>query len=292
MWQRAGVGGGALALVLAAAVLHAVWNLAAKGVTEDRLLFIWLYAALSASIWVPVAVVWVVVTDERPNWVWLGAAALSAAMHIAYQLVLQRGYAEGELNVVYPIARGTGPLLTFVVAATVLGERPGVVAGLGVLLVVVGVLLISWSPGAASRQPLAGCPVGTVTGVTIAAYTLWDSHAVTDLDVPPVTYFVLGLVCQVPALTLMARRRIRDVRRAWPALARPAWVVALLSPLAYILVLRAMQEAPVALVAAARESSIVVGALFGWLVLKEARPLHRLVGSAVVAVGIAAIVLG
>ena len=105
-------------------------------------------------------------------------------------------------------------------------------------------------------------------------------------------YFVLGLVCQVPVLTLMARRRIPDVRRAWPSLARPAWVVALLSPVAYILVLRAMQEAPVALVAAARESSIVVGALFGWLVLKEARPLHRLVGSAVVAVGIAAIVLG
>ena len=78
----------------------------------------------------------------------------------------------------------------------------------------------------------------------------------------------------------------------WPALRRPALAVALLSPLAYIFVLRAMQEAPVALVAAARESSIVVGALFGWLVLKEARPLHRLVGSAVVAAGIAAIVIG
>ena len=292
VWQPAGVGPGALALVLTAAVLHAVWNLAAKGVTEDRLLFIWLYAALSVVVWVPVGVVWVVVTGDRPQWVWLGAAALSAAMHIGYQLALQRGYAEGELNVVYPVARGTGPLLTFVIAATVLDERPGVVAGIGVLLVVVGVLLISWSPGAAHGNPWPGVLWGLLTGVGIAAYTLWDSHAVTDLDVSPVPYFVLGLVCQVPVLTLMARRRIPDVRRAWPALARPAWVVALLSPVAYILVLRAMQEAPVALVAAARESSIVVGALFGWLVLKEARPLHRLVGSVVVAVGIAAIVIG
>ena len=81
----------ALALVLTAAVLHALWNLAAKGVTEDRLLFIWVYAALSAAIWVPVAVVWVVVTDERPTWVWLGAAALSAAMHIAYQWCCSAG---------------------------------------------------------------------------------------------------------------------------------------------------------------------------------------------------------
>ena len=75
-------------------------------------------------------------------------------------------------------------------------------------------------------------------------------------------------------------------------MARPALAVALLSPIAYILVLRAMQEAPVALVAAARESSIVVGALLGWLVLGEARGAHRLAGSVVVAAGIAAIVVG
>ncbi len=286
------MGGEALALVLCAAVLHALWNLAAKGVTEDRLLFIWLYATLGVAIWVPIAVVWVVASGERPTWVWLGAAAVSGAMHIAYGLVLQRGYAEGDLNLVYPIARGTGPLLTFAVAVTVLGERPGLAGAAGVLLVVVGVLLISYSPRKTHGPTRAGVLWGAATGVTIAAYTLWDSHAVTDLDVPPVTYFVLGLICQVAALTLMAGRRIRDVRRVWPSLRRPALAVALLSPLAYIFVLRAMQEAPVALVAAARESSIVVGALVGWLVLKEARPLHRLVGSAVVAAGIAAIVIG
>jgi drug/metabolite transporter (DMT)-like permease len=286
------VGGEALALVLAAAVLHATWNLAAKGVTDDRLVFIWLYTAMSAAIWIPVAVVWMVTYDERPTWVWLGAAAVSASMHIAYNLALQRGYAEGDLNLVYPIARGTGPLLTFVVAVTLLDERPGLVGGLGVLLVVSGVLLISYSPRTAHGHARGGVFWGALTGVTIAAYTLWDSHTVTDLDVPPVGYFVLGLVCQVPALTVMANVRIREVRRAWPSLRMPALAVALLAPLAYIFVLRAMQEAPVALVAAARESSIVVGALFGWLVLKEARPLHRLVGSAVVAIGIAMLVAG
>jgi drug/metabolite transporter (DMT)-like permease len=286
------VGPGALALVLTAAVLHALWNLAAKGVTEDRLLFIWVYAGLSAAIWIPVAVAWMLVTGDRPQWVWLGAAAVSAAMHIAYQLVLQRGYAEGELNLVYPLARGTGPSLTLMVAVTVLGERPGVVGAVGVLLVIAGVLLISWSPRAAHGNPWPGVFWGVLTGVTIAAYTVWDSNAVTDLDVSPTPYFVLGLLCQVPALTVLARRRIPEVRRAWPALARPAFAVALLSPVAYILVLRAMQEAPVALVAAARESSIVVGALLGWLALGETRGAHRLAGSVVVAAGIAAIVIG
>ena len=101
--------GTALALVLAAALLHATWNLAAKGVGSSRVAFIWLYVVASAAIWVPVGVLWVVVTGERPTWTWLGAAAVSSALHIVYQLVLQRGYAEGDLNLVYPLARGTGP---------------------------------------------------------------------------------------------------------------------------------------------------------------------------------------
>ena len=282
----------ALALVLTAAVLHALWNYVAKGVTEDRLLFIWTYSMLGAVLLLPVGVVWVVLSDESPSLVWVGAAAFSAALHIVYQLTLQRGYAEGDLNLVYPLARGIGPLLTFVVAVTVLGEQPGVVAGVGVALVVAGVLVISWSPRATHGNPWPGVLWGSLTGVAIAAYTLWDSHTVTDLEVPPLPYFALNVVLQVPVLTLMARRRIPQVRHAWPRLVRPALAVAVLSSIAYLLVLVAMQQAPVSLVAAARESSIVVGALLGWLALGETRGGHRLAGSAVVAAGICAIVLG
>ncbi len=281
--------------MLTAAVLHALWNYAAKGVSEDRLLFIWTYAVLGAVILLPVGTVWVLVSGDTPSLVWVGAAALSASMHIAYQLTLQRGYAEGDLNLVYPLARGTGPLLTFVVAVTVLGESPGIVAGVGVALVVAGVLLISWSPATARAthgHPWPGILWGSLTGVAIAAYTLWDSHAVTDLEVPPLPYFALNVVLQVPALSIMARRRIPRVRQAWPRLVRPALAVAVLSSVAYVLVLFAMQHAPVALVAAARESSIVVGAILGWMALGETRGAHRLAGSVVVAAGIAAIVMG
>jgi drug/metabolite transporter (DMT)-like permease len=286
------VSGTALALVLAAALLHATWNLAAKGGAGDRVAFIWLYILASSVLWLPVGVVWVVATGERPDWTWLGAAVVSAAIHVVYQLVLQRGYAEGDLNLVYPLARGSGPLLTFVVAATVLGQRPAAVAVAGVMAVVAGVLLISF--GGASVHPRAGISWGLTTGATIASYTLWDNHAVTALDVPPLPYFVLGLVLQLPVLALLLRRRAdpTPLREVWNA-ARPAvFAVAAFSPLAYILVLRAMQLAPVALVAAGRESSIVVGAAFGWLVLREERPARRLVGAAVVLAGIALIAVG
>jgi drug/metabolite transporter (DMT)-like permease len=286
------VSGTALALVLTAALLHATWNLAAKGVTGDRVAFVWVYVVASAAIWVPLGAVWLLATGERPTGWWLLGSAVSGALHVVYQLVLQRGYAEGDLNLVYPLARGAGPLLTFLVAVTVLGQHPSSAEVAGVAAVVCGVLLISL--GGPARHPREGVFWGLTTGATIASYTLWDNHSVNALDVPPVPYFVLGLLLQLPLLGVLLRRRpdpvpVRDV---WSAFRTPALVVALLSPLAYLLVLRAMQLAPVALVAAARESSIVVGAVFGWLVLREPRPARRLAGALVVVGGIGLIAVG
>ena len=288
--------GTALALVLTAALLHATWNLAIKGAGgEDRVAFVWLYILLCSAIWTPIGAVWVLVTGESPTWWWLGAPLVSAVLHVVYQLALQRGYAEGDLNLVYPLARGAGPMLTFLFAVTVLDQHPGPEEVLGVLAIVSGVLLISLGARAGRlRADRAGVIWGLATGATIAAYTLWDNHSVNGLDLPPVPYFVLNLVLQLPflAVLLVRRRDPTPVREVWTSARTAALTVALLSPLAYLLVLRAMQLAPVALVAAARESSIVVGAVFGWLVLREPRPARRLVGAVVVLVGVGLIAVG
>lgn len=282
----------ALALVLTAAVLHAVWNLAAKKVQVDGVAFVWLYVTGSLLVWGPVAIVWVVVQGERPAWTWLYAGALTAAFHTVYQLVLQRGYQEGDLNLVYPLARGTGPLVTFVFAVAVLGERPDAVAVAGVLAVIVGILLISLGGPRTQGSTRAGVLWGVGTGLAIAAYTLWDNHAVNALDVPPLPYFVLGLLLQLPGNTLLLGRRWSLLPSVWREARGPVIAVAVLSPMAYVLVLRAMQLAPVSLVAPARESSIVVGALLSWWVLKEPSAVRRLVGAAVVLAGIVGIVAG
>ncbi len=281
--------GAALALVLTAAVLHATWNLAVKGVTADRVTFVWTYVCLTVAIWLPIAVGWVLVTGETPTWQWPVAALVSGGLHVVYQLVLQRGYAEGDLNLVYPVARGTGPLLTLLVAVTVLGEHPGPVAVTGVLAVGAGVVLISAGGGRLSWGP--GLVWGLATGATIAAYTLWDNRSVNTLHVPPLPYFTLGAVLQLGFLAVLLARRTTPtpVRRVWAETRRLGLVVAVCSPLAYVLVLRAMQLAPVALVAAGREASIVIGAGFAWLVLREAHPARRLVGAGVVLAGIALI---
>ena len=134
-------------------MLRAVWNLAAKRVDSDGTAFVWLYVVGSTVLWVPVAVVWVIVTDARPEWSWVYAGLLTAALHIVYQLVLQHGYNRGDLNLVYPLARGTGPMVTFLFAVVVLGERPGPLAAAGVVLVVLGILLIALGPARPEGRP-------------------------------------------------------------------------------------------------------------------------------------------
>ena len=157
---------------------------------------------------------------------------------------------------------------------------------------VAGVLVISLGGPRRAGSTRAGVVWGIGTGVTIAAYTLWDDHAVNALAVPPLPYFTLGLLLQVPALTLLLGRRRALLPEVWRKARVPVLVVALLSPLAYVLVLRALQLAPVSLVAPARESSIVVGALLSWWVLREPSPVRRLVGAVVVLAGIVGIVAG
>lgn len=285
----------ALALVLTAAVLHAIWNIAAKRVQGDGAAFVWWYEVFSTLLWLPVGLVSLARSDAPAGWALLVGPLVSAVLHLGYGLILQTGYDRADLAVVYPVARGTGPLLTVVVAVLVLGERPGTAALLGALVVLAGVAVVATGAGAALRHRAAtGLRYGTATGVMIAAYTLWDDHAVTTLALQPISYFALGTAWQVVLLgpSVLARRRTSSplavLRRWW----REVLVVALLSPGAYVLVLQAMRTTPVSLVAPVRESSIVVGALLAWWLFREPRPARRLLGAVVVLAGIALIALG
>jgi drug/metabolite transporter (DMT)-like permease len=288
----------ALTLVLSAALIHAAWNLAAKRVPDGGALFVWCYYTVGAVVFVPVLAVVLTTQSFEVQAAWLPAVVGNAVLHIAYGIVLQRGYSIADLSVVYPLARGTGPLLSGAFAVVVLGERPGVIALIGGLLVVVGVLVIGLGRtptpalGADRRKRRLGIAFGLLTGLVIAAYTLWDAHSVTALAVPPLIYF--GAATQLQSMLLLptalrSRPRLADV---WRGHKLEAMIVGIASPVAYLLVLFALQRAPVSLVAPAREVSIVFGGLIGWLVLREPDPARRLAGAVIVVIGIAAIALG
>jgi drug/metabolite transporter (DMT)-like permease len=286
----------ALALVLVAAILHAGWNLSAKRVRDGGARFVFLYYTTSAVVFLPIMAVTFAIEPQRPQWTWMLAAVVTAFFHVLYGIVLQRGYAVGDMSVVYPLARGTGPLLSVLAAVLLLGERPGPIGLAGAFLVIAGVLVISTGkPEQHLMSPehrLArrkGVGYGLLTGVTIAAYTLWDAHSVTTLSVPPVIYFGAGAVVQSVLLAPYALRDRPRVAGLWRGHRRDILIVGLLSPLAYLLVLFAMRMAPISLVAPARELSIVFGGVAAWLLFGESNVVRRLSGSLVVLAGIAAI---
>ncbi|MEU8123765.1 DMT family transporter [Spirillospora sp. NPDC049024] len=285
----------ALSLVLAAAVVHAFWNFSAKRVGDGGAPFVFLYYTVGAVVFAPAAAVFLVLSPQRPEWTWLLAALGTALLHVAYGIVLQRGYAVGDLSVVYPLARGTGPLLSVLAAVLFLGEDPGAAGLAGALLVIAGVLVVSSggpaADGASPARRRAGVFYGVLTGVVIAGYTLWDAHSVTGLGVPPLVYFGAGTLVQSLLLAPHALRNRTRVARLWRDHRREALTIGLLSPVAYLLVLFALRMAPVSLVAPARELSIVLGGLAAWRVLGEAHAVRRLAGSVVVLAGIAAIAM-
>ncbi|WHT17567.1 EamA family transporter [Crossiella sp. CA-258035] len=279
----------AIVLVLLAAVMHALWNFAAKRAGTGGAPFVWLYQVASVVICGPAAVLAFVFGDTPAQWTWLLAVAVSAVLHAAYALVLQHGYAVGDMSVVYPVARGSGPLLTVLAAVLVLGERPGWTGLLGAGAIVAGVFVIGLGPTGRRGALNTSLLYGGLTGVAIAGYTLWDAYSVTTLAVPPLVYFCLGSLAQSLFLTPVALRQPERTRAVWRAHRTEVLVIAVLSPLAYVLVLYAMRLAPLSVVAPMRELSIVLGAFLAWRWFGEANPVRRLIGAALVLAGIAAV---
>lgn len=283
----------ALVLVLSAAVAHAAWNIIAHGSSRSGIAFMWVGSVVSTVLWLPVLLATGGIGDADVSGFLLGIS-VSAVLHVAYMLVLQRGYRVGNLSSVYATARGTGPLLTVVVAVLVLGERPHSLALVGVVAVLTGVVLIGFvdRPPAAGRRGVDPAIVfGLLTGAAIAAYTLWDAQAIRTWEISPVAFMVGCTALEIPVFTALLGRRLPSVvpliRTEWPRLL----AFGILSPLSYILVLAAITIAPVSLVAPMREVSVVIVSLFGAFVLREGRPVARLAAAAVVVGGIALIAI-
>jgi drug/metabolite transporter (DMT)-like permease len=282
----------ALIAVLLAAVTHSTWNLAAKKAAGSRH-FVWLYSVGSIVLYLPV-IGWIVY-QERPHfgtlqWLSLGG---TSALHLAYSLSLQAGYRASDLSLVYPIARGSGPLLSFLGAVLLLGERPTILAGLGLVLIIAGILLVAGlTPkpgrpmGQSHRAPKVGIFFGLLTGAFIAGYTVNDGWAVKALALSPFIIDFSGNLVRVVVLTPFALRDRVGVAREARTYGRPAAVVSVLGPLGYILVLFAMRIAPVSHVAPARELSTLVGTYFGSRLLREDAAPARLVGATCILLGV------
>jgi drug/metabolite transporter (DMT)-like permease len=293
----------ALALVLTAALLHALWNIAAKKAGGNHH-FAFVSVVMTVVLWTPVAAWFGLNEWQRWGLVEWGVLAASALVHVLYFSVLLTGYRKADLTVVYPVARGSGPLLASVGAVLVLGEVITLVGAAGILAVCGGVFLIAggtklFTGSGASHaneqahalhaRAMAGVRWGAATGALIACYTVIDAYAVKVLLIGPVLVDYVGNVLRVPLLAVPVLRDRAGFAPAWRTQWRHALVVAVLGPLAYILVLYAVTMAPLSHVAPAREVSMLFAALIGGRLLGEGDRALRLVGAGCIAIGVIAL---
>jgi drug/metabolite transporter (DMT)-like permease len=271
--------------VLLAAAAHATWNIFAKKAAHARH-FVWLYSVGSALLYTPI-ILWICV-QQRPHFEPRHFVALAATsvLHLGYSLSLQAGYRSSDLSLVYPIARGFGPLLSFVGAVLLLGETATALSGLGLVLIVAGILLVSGLTREPHRAPRKGIFFGLLTGAFIASYTLNDGWAVKVLAISPFIVDFTGNVARLVVLSPIAWRDRAEVLREARVYAAPAAVVSVLGPIGYILVLFAMRIAPISHIAPARELATLAGAYMGARLLSERTTPERIIGAVCIVVGV------
>jgi uncharacterized membrane protein len=274
------VSGGAVALALGAAVLHAGWNVLLAGSRDTGASTAGVLIFGVALLAVPALVTGGVSGEAVPF------IAASAALELVYFVLLARAYAGGELSVIYPIARGSAPVVVLVFGAIALNEDVPLGAAVGVLAIAAGVLLVGLGAfpfhfARESAQPPRDVLFGLAIGAVIAAYTLVDSEAVEHAD--PIAYLCLVIA---PCAALYPA-----VTRTRPDLSARSALTAAATFGAFLMVLAAFRLAPAAPVAAVRETSVVIAALLAAVFLHEQVGPRRLGGALLVAAGVAAIVL-
>ncbi|MBL6458426.1 EamA family transporter [Belnapia sp. T6] len=266
-----------LACVTCAAVMHAGWNAVLRG-GSDRLWSMTLMMIAVAGVTVVAAAFlpW----PEAASWPYVLA---SAAIHTAYNLSLVRTYQAGDLGQTYPVSRGSSPVLTALGAAAFVQEALGTLSWIGIALVSGGILSLAFQGGAGRARFL---PAAFTTGVLIGAYTVVDGIGVrlagNSLSYANSMFLLWSLT--MPPLFYALRGRPPAYTGAQTAAALAGGVVSIL---AYGIVIWAMQSAPMGVVSALRETSVLYAAVIGRLFLGERLTMQRIAACLAIALGAA-----
>jgi drug/metabolite transporter (DMT)-like permease len=282
----------AFILVLVSASLHATWNFLAKRAGGDTA-FVWLFSALATLIYLPLAIIIIVVQKPQFGRPELTALGFTCLLHIAYYLFLNWGYQVGDLSLVYPIARGAGPVLAVIGAILLLGERPSLIVAGGMLLISTGIVILTSAPSSNQKGSVRlGIIYGLLTAVAIGAYTIQDKQVVGFFLVPPLILTWTSSLIQTIALAPYALRHWDRVKFNWHQKKREAISVGILDSLSYILFLIALANGQVAQISPLRQTSILIGAFLGTRLLAEEGGHRRIIAAGVMMIGVIVLAIG
>ncbi|MDN3359325.1 DMT family transporter [Actinomadura sp. DC4] len=268
--------------VIFAGVLHATWNAVAKAAPDRYAGFALIGLAQAGAGLLMMALSGI---PARASWPWIAA---SIALHVVYTALLARSYELGDFNQVYPLARGTGPLIVAFVAATTLGEHLSTPQLAGVAAVCGGLGVLAFS-GGVSRTQAGAIGAALLTGVSIAGYTLVDGvgvrHAGTATGYSGWLFFGMGPLVVLWVYLVQGRALWPGVAAQW-RIGLPGGVISVLS---YGIVVWAQTRGALAAVAALRETGVITGAIIGAIFFHERMGLPRFAAAGVVVVGVALI---
>ena len=281
----------AIFLILAAAGCHATWNFLIKKLNGGPEL-VWLFSFVTSFLYLPLVLAVIVI--ERPEFGWIEFLFLggSGFLHLAYFLLLQQGYRHGDLSVVYPTARASGPLLSITFAVLILGEHMTMQILMGGLAIIIGVFFLTGGFRGGATNLRASLLFGLATGVLIGSYTAWDAYAVTALMISPVIVDYASAIVRSVALAPYAALHKTRVTGLWRDHKGSVIVIALLNSLAYILFLIAVTLTPLVYAAPAREISVLLTVMLGTLILKEGRFRDRMIWAGLILMGMVLLATG
>lgn len=275
-------------VVLLASFLHAGWNFLIKKIGGGVLL-VWLGAAAMTVVLLPFVIgYWYIYQPQLTEYQWF-VLFRSGVLHTIYFLVLQKSYEAADLSVVYPVARGTGPLLSSIGAAIWLDEAISGVSMIGLGFVVAGIALLAGSNflKKSERPASIGVLWGIATGSLVALYTLTDGQAVrAPILLAPILIEFSSNPIRLVVLSPLAWRKRLEIKELWQKHWGKIMIFAIMAPSGFMMILWAMRHAPVHVVAPMRELSIVIGVILGGRFLAEENWKMRLVGSVLIVLGV------
>jgi drug/metabolite transporter (DMT)-like permease len=275
-----------LVLVLAAACCHATWNFFVKRMNGGPEL-VWLFSVVSVVVYLPAAV-YALALNRTPFGPWeLLFFAGSVVLHLAYFLLLQRAYKTGDLSLVYPTARATGPFLSTIFAVIFLGNPISLQIACGGAAIIIGVLGLTGGFRARAGSVLTSVSFGLATGCLIASYTIWDSYAVSAMMISPLLLDYASGFGRAILLTPIAAKRWTTVKSHWQDNRMSVMIIAIFNPLAYMLVLYALVFTPVVYVAPTREVSVLITVILGSVLLGEGDLRRRFAWAVLITGGVA-----
>ncbi len=277
----------ALLLVILSTVMHAYWNYILKRV-QGGILFVWLFTLMTCILYIPLIAFTLTRVSFALTLSGILFCALSIIAHIFYFVFLDQAYKVGDLSVIYPVTRGVAPVFTVLFALIVLGESLQGIQILGIVLILIGTMTLSGLQIKNLKRSPVSIGFALLCASMVTSYTLIDKYTMSVLLISPFILDFLNNIGRTVALMPLVIKSPQKVSNLFRNHFKEALIIAILSPLTYVLVLFAMKILPVSLIAPIRQLSIIFSSILGIRLLSESRDYTKIFGILLTFLGVVA----